>query len=214
MKQLIKITLVLIIMICISNTTYAQTNYSKQLTLEHKADKICKRLGISKTRVLELLKKDKQETKDYINFLKHLDTSNDEAMMQYSTNQIIQMKNDCRYYANRAARKRNSALLGGMAALIVGGAGIGSNCDPLVYAGIGLGSVGLVTFVYQYAKITSGNDLANKLYRTSRTLIVEAPIRPMTFDIGKDAYLQAGTTILRNTTDNTVAVGTSFAITF
>lgn len=214
MKQFIKIALLLIIVIFCSNSIYAQTNYKQQVALERKAYKISNRLGINKARVVELLKKDKQETKQYINFLKHLDTSNDEAMMQYSTNQIMQLKTDCKYYANRAARRRNRAIWGGLAAFMAGCGGIASGCDPLMYAGIGVGSVGLVTYMYQYVKVTSGNDLSSKLYRTSRTLIVDNPIRPMMIDFGNDAYLQAGTTIMRNTADNSIAVGPSIAITF
>lgn len=220
MKQLEKIIMLLIISLCISNINYAQNSYKQQQKLERKAKKIHKRLNIDQNRVMQLLQMDKQETKTYIKFLKKLDTSNDDAMMEFSTEKILQMKTDCKYYANKAARKRNRILLGGLGAYISGVALICvgtedvADCPPLLFTGIGIGAIGFGTSMYEYIKVITGNDLGNKLYRTSRTLIVENPVRPMYFEIGKDSYLQAGATIMRDIKTNNIAVGPSIAITF
>ena len=60
MKQLEKIIMLLIMLLCISNINYAQNSYKQQQKLERKAKKIHKRLNIDQERVMQLLQKDKQ----------------------------------------------------------------------------------------------------------------------------------------------------------
>lgn len=220
MERIIKTVLLLIFALCATSNVNAKDSYKHQKKLERKAKKIHKRLGIDENRVLELVKMNKEETKSYVNFLKRLDISNDEAMMEYSTDKIVQMKNDYKYYANKAARKRNRILLGGVGAFVAGltciivGTEDIADCPPLLYSGIGMAAVGFGAYMYEYVVVMSGSDLAKRFYAKSRTLIVENPIRPLNLNIGKDYTLQAGATIFHNKPYSSIAVGPSVAITF
>lgn len=220
MEKFIRTALMLIFALCTTGNMNAQNSYKHQQKLERKAKKIHKRLGIDENRVLELMKMNKEETKSYVKFLKELNTSDDEIMMEYSTDKIVQMKNDYKYYANKAARKRNKVLLGGLGAYIAGIACIGiggkkaADCPPLLYSGVGVAAAGFGAFMYEYVVSVSGNDLAKRLYAKSRTLIVESPVRPLNLNMGKDYILQAGATIFHNKEQNSIAMGPSVALTF
>lgn len=220
MGKKIRIALLFIFTLCMTINVNAQISYKQQQKLEKKANKIHKRLGIDKDRVLELMKMDKQETKTYIKFLKELNVNDDEAMMEYSTEKILQMKDDYKYYANKAARKRNKWAFGGLGAFIAGcvcigiGGPNGADCPPLLYSGVGIAAAGFGAYMYEYTLVVAQKDLARRFYAKSRMLIADNPVRPLNFNIGKDYTLEAGVSIFPNNEKNSMAVGPSVAITF
>ena len=59
MGNKIRIALLFVFTLCMTINVNAQISYKQQIKLEKKANKVHKRLGIDKDRVLELMKMDK-----------------------------------------------------------------------------------------------------------------------------------------------------------
>lgn len=218
MKRFLLITLGLIMVMLTSETAMAQNlSYKQQRKIERKALKIHQRLGIDQKRVVELLQMDKEEEKKNIEYLTNLNISNDSIMMEFSTEDILRMKTDCKFYGNRAARKRNRIFLYGAGGFVFGlvGLGIGGpkciDSTPLVIGGALVYLAGFSTIIWQYIKLD--NDPSNEFYAIDRLLIVENKYRPMDIGLGDNTRLQAGVSIMKDS-NNKYSFGPSIAIKF
>lgn len=212
MKKILVVLVALFIVAAIPAELNAKTvSAKKERKIEKKARKLADSKGWDAQRVKELMLMNRKEKKQRMAELKRFDVNNLEATMAMSTEDIINMKTDYSYFANRITRRNNVLFWGGMAGIMVGTAMACSEESAMSISGASVAVLGLGAFMTGYMSMELGN--ARSFREKSKILIVEAPVRPFELQVG-NAHLMAGTSVIRDLRTKQVAYGPSVAISF